>query len=102
MFSFNKLYRISVDATGKPGNPVDIWMDAPVRGPDGMRAANGKLFVAENQLGTVASLTITGDTAHVTALKTGLNSPTAIEPFGDTLWFSERGVGKVESIPMPK
>jgi hypothetical protein len=27
---FNKLYRIPVDAAGKPGNPVDIWMDQPV------------------------------------------------------------------------
>ncbi len=25
---FNKLYRIPVDAAGKPGQPVDIWMDA--------------------------------------------------------------------------
>ena len=49
---FNKLYRIPVDATGKPGTPEDIWMDAPVKGPDGMRAANGKLYVAENGGGT--------------------------------------------------
>jgi hypothetical protein len=39
----NNLYRIPVDAAGKPGQPVDIWMDQPVKGPDGMRAANGKL-----------------------------------------------------------
>ena len=25
------------------GQPVDIWMDQPIKGPDGMRAANGKL-----------------------------------------------------------
>src|ERR1700761_5649882 len=30
--AFSKLYRIPVDASGKPGNPVDIWMDAPLRG----------------------------------------------------------------------
>src|ERR1700677_2545935 len=29
---FNKLYRIPVDAAGKPGTPVDIWMDQPVKG----------------------------------------------------------------------
>jgi SMP-30/Gluconolactonase/LRE-like region len=99
---FNKLYRIPVDATGKPGTPVDIWMDQPVRGPDGMRAANGKLFVAENASGRVCALTIDGDKAHVTVLKEGLKTPTAIEPAGDTLWFSERALGKAESIPMPK
>jgi len=99
---YNKLYRIPVDASGKPGTPVDIWMDAPVKGPDGMRAAGGKLYLAENGSGKVAALTITGDTAHVTVLKDGLNTPTGVEPAGDTLWLSERGAGKVWSIPMPK
>jgi sugar lactone lactonase YvrE len=99
---FNKLYRIPVDAGGKPGTPVDIWMDQPVRGPDGMRAANGKLFLAENASGIVSALTINGDKASVTVLKEGLKTPTGVEPAGDTIWFTERAVGKVESIPMPK
>ena len=99
---YNKLYRIPVDATGKPGTPVDIWMDQPVRGPDGMRAANGKLFLAENATGAISALTINGDKASVTVLKEGLKTPTAIEPAGDTLWFTERAIGKAESIPMPK
>jgi sugar lactone lactonase YvrE len=99
---FNKLYRIPVDAAGKPGRPVDIWMDQPVRGPDGMRAANGKLFVAENGSGKISVLTVNGDKASVTVLKDGLKTPTAVEPAGDTLWFTERATGKVMSIPMPK
>jgi hypothetical protein len=32
----------------------------------------------------------------------GLKTPTGIEPSGDTLWFTERGAGKAESIPMPQ
>src|SRR5262249_1028770 len=100
--AFNKLYRIPVDASGKPGAPVDIWMDAPVKGPDGMRAAGGKLFHAENGAGKVDMLTINGDTAHVTVLKDGLSQPTGVEPAGNTLWIAERGAGKVVSIPMPK
>jgi sugar lactone lactonase YvrE len=99
---FNKLYRIPVDAAGKPGTPVDIWMDQPVSGPDGMRAANGKLFVAENGSGKIASLAIHGDTAHVEVIKDGLKTPTGVDPVGDTLWFTERAVGKAESVPMPK
>jgi len=99
---FNKLYRIPVDAAGKPGVPVDIWMDQPVRGPDGMRAANGKLFVAENGSGVISAMTIDGDKAHVTVLKEGLKTPTGIEPAGDALWLSERATGKAESVPMPK
>ena len=99
---FNKLYRIPVDAAGKPGTPVDIWMDQPVRGPDGMRAANGKLYVAENGSGTIAAMTVNGDKASVTVLREGLKTPTGIEPAGDTLWFTERGAGLAESIPLPK
>ena len=99
---FNKLYRIPVDESGKPGQPVDIWMDQPVKGPDGMRAANGRLFVAENGSGIIASMTVNGDKATVTVLKEGLKTPTGIEPAGDTLWYTERGAGKAESMPMPQ
>src|SRR6202042_917055 len=55
---FNKLYRIPVDASGKPGAPVDIWTDQLIRGPDGMRAANGKLILAENGSGKIFFLTV--------------------------------------------
>src|SRR6185437_8064644 len=73
---FNKLYRIPVDANGKTGTPVDIWMDQPVKGPDGMRAANGKLLLAENTSGKISALTVNGDKATVTVIKDGLNTPT--------------------------
>ena len=99
---FNKLYRIPVDANGKPETPVDIWMDQPVKGPDGMRAANGRLLLAENGSGKISALTISGDKASVTVLKDGLNTPTGVEPVGDTIWIAERGAGKAVSIPMPK
>ncbi len=99
---FNKLYRIPVDATGKPGAPVDIWMDQPVKGPDGMRAAGGKLIVAENGSGKISALTVNGDKASVTVIKEGLDTPTGVEPVGDTIWIAERGAGKAVSVPMPK
>jgi hypothetical protein len=99
---FNKLYRIPVDAAGKPETPVDIWMDQPVKGPDGMRAANGKLIVAENGSGKISAITVSGDKASVTVIKEGLKTPTGVEPAGDTLWIAERGAGKAISIPTPK
>jgi len=98
----NNLYRIPVDAAGKAGQPVDIWMDQPVKGPDGMRAANGKLIVAENGSGKISVITVNGDKASVVVIKEGLNTPTAVEPAGDTIWIAERGAGKAVSIPMPK
>jgi sugar lactone lactonase YvrE len=98
----NNLYRIPVDAAGKAGTPVDIWMDQPVKGPDGMRAAHGKLLLAENGSGKIAVLTVDGDKASVTVIREGLKTPTAVEPAGDTLWIAERGAGKAISMPMPK
>jgi sugar lactone lactonase YvrE len=97
----NNLYRVPVTA-GKAGQPVDIWMDQPVKGPDGMRAANGKLLLAENGSGKISVITVNGDKASVTVIKEGLKTPTAVEPAGDTIWIAERGTGKAVSIPMPK
>ena len=99
---FNKLYRIPVDAAGKPGRPVDIWMDQPVKGPDGMRAVNGKLLVAENGSGKISVITVNGEKAGVTVIKEGLKTPTGVEPAGDVIWIAERGAGRAVSIPMPK
>ena len=98
----NNLYRIPVDASGKAGQPVDIWMDQPVKGPDGMRAVNGKLLLAENGSGKISIITVHGDKASITVIKEGLMTPTAVEPAGDTIWIAERGAGRAVSIPMPK
>jgi len=98
----NKLYRIPVDASGKPGQPVDIWMDQPVKGPDGMRAVSGKLILAENGSGKISVISVNGDKASVTVIKEGQKTPTAVEPAGDVIWIAERGAGKAVSIPMPK
>jgi hypothetical protein len=98
---FNKLYRVPVDASGKAGKPVDIWVDKPIKGPDGMRAANGKLFLTENGAGKIDAVTVNGDTASVTVLQEGLAVPTAIEPSGDTLWYGERMADRAHSMPLP-
>jgi hypothetical protein len=91
-----------VEETKLQRQPVDIWMDQPVKGPDGMRAANGKLFLAENGSSKISVITVHGDKASVTVIKEGLKTPTAVEPVGDTIWVAERGAGKAVSIPMPK
>ncbi|MEO7208139.1 MAG: hypothetical protein ABI356_14495 [Steroidobacteraceae bacterium] len=99
---FNKLYRVPMDAGGNAGKPVDIFMDKPIKGPDGMRAANGKLFLTENGAGKIDMLTLSGDTAKITTLQEGLATPTAIEPAGDTLWYGERGADRAHSMPLPR
>ena len=91
-----------MDAAGKTGQPVDIWTDQPVKGPGGMRAANGKLLLAENGSGKISAITVKGDKANVAVIKKCLKTPTAVEHAGDTIWIAERGTGKAVPIPMPK
>jgi sugar lactone lactonase YvrE len=97
----SKLYRIPIDAVGNAQQPVDISLDQPLKGPDGMRAAKGKLIVAENGSGRVSAITVKGDRASVVVLKGGLKTPTAVEPAGDKIWIAERGTGRTLLIPMP-
>ncbi len=99
---FNKLYRVPMDASGKAGKPVDIWLNKPIKGPDGMRAAQGKLFLSENAAGKIDQVTVNGDTASVTVLKEGLAAPTSVEPVGGALWYNELEADRALSIPLPK
>jgi hypothetical protein len=60
------------------------------------------IFVAAHGGGKILALGIHGDRASVTVLREGLKTPTGVEPAGDTLWFTERGTGKVMSVAMPR
>jgi sugar lactone lactonase YvrE len=98
----NALFRIPLDASGKAGNPVQILTDRLLKSPDGMRAANGRMYVAENAGGQVDEIRINGDKATIIPLKTGLNAPTAVEVHGDTLWVGDRGAVKAVAVPLKK
>src|SRR5206468_8588496 len=64
---------------------------------------NGHILQAENGSGKIHMLSLMdGDRAHVTVLKEGLKTPTAMEPGRGEIWIAERGTGKIVSIPMPK
>jgi hypothetical protein len=98
----NNLYRIPLDQTGKAGAPVQIWPDRPIKGPDGMRAYNGKLYLTENRNGRASVVTVNGDQATVVTILDGLTRPTAIEPTANTLWVGDRAKDKAIALPMPK
>ena len=98
----NNLYRIPLDQSGKAGAPIQIWPDRPIKGPDGMRAYNGKLYLTENRNGRASVVTVNGDQATVVTILDGLTRPTAIEPTADTLWVGDRAKDKAIALPMPK
>lgn len=98
----NGLYRIPLDEAGKAGAPVQLMPDRLLKSPDGMRAANGRMYMAENSGGQVDEVRINGDRATIIPLRTGLNAPTAVEPHGDTLWVGDRGGNKAVAVPLPR
>jgi sugar lactone lactonase YvrE len=97
-----KVYRVPLDAAGNADTPVEIVLDQPLSGPDGMRAGGDKLFVAEQRANRIVSLTFTGDSARVSVIKDGLQRPTGVQVDGDTLWYSELTPGRVTSMPLPR
>jgi hypothetical protein len=83
------MYRIPIGADGAAGAPVDIALSQPLGGPDGVRAWNGKLYVAENRNNQVSELTFNGDSATVKVLKGGYQTATGVAPTRDTIWVEE-------------
>jgi streptogramin lyase len=94
------LYRIPMDATGRASAPVPVQVPRVLRSPDGMRALNGRIYLAESGNGTVSAITIANDVATITTVKDGLSGPCAVEPHGNVVWAVERPAHRVTSWPI--
>ena len=81
-----------------PPKHFSVWQASR---PDAMRAANGKLFLSENEAGRIDMVTVSGETASITVLKEGLKTPTAIEPADGALWYNELEADRALSMPLP-
>lgn len=98
----SRLFRVPIGADGRAGAAVEIAVTPALSRPDGMRSANGKLFVAEQGGNRISALTIAGDTASLSVVKDGLQRPTGVQPAGNSLWYAELTPGRVSSIPLPQ
>jgi hypothetical protein len=87
--STSKIYRIPIHADGTGAAPVEVTLSQPLKGPDGVRAWKGKLYVAENGSNQISELTLKGDSATVKVLGTGYQTATGVAPAGATLWVGE-------------
>lgn len=95
------LYRIPDAMTAKAGTPVQVHTPRVLKSPDGMRAHNGVMYLAEAGNGTVSAITVKNDVATMKTIKTGLEGPCALEPHGNTLWVVERPADRVTAVPIP-
>ena len=81
------LFRIDINADGSASKATDITLPAPLQGPDGMRPSDdGNLWVAENKVGNLTKLVLSGDTAKPEVVKDGLGQMTGVTQVGDTVW----------------
>lgn len=97
----NALFRLAVAAGGKPGALTRLTPSVPVAGPDGLRRANGRFFLAENKSGKVDELTVKGDRVDVEPVQGGYKGPTSMTAHGDTLYVVEAKINQFGKVRNP-
>lgn len=71
----NTMLRIDRKADGAFAGLTELALSQPVKGPDGLRLLSGNRFLqAEGGSGKITLVTIAGDKATITDLRTGLDS----------------------------
>ncbi|MCP3144401.1 SMP-30/gluconolactonase/LRE family protein [Pyxidicoccus xibeiensis] len=78
-YDSGELFRIAIQAGGAAGAITKLVPNAPIGMPDGILFQSpGVLLVVDNDNGKFLKLELSGDTAAVTLLATGLDNPTTV------------------------
>lgn len=86
----NLLFSIAMRPDGTAGAVTQLELSQPLNGPDGMRPGkDGKLLIAENRVGRISQVAISGNKATIEVLKEGYVTPTAMTLAGNTIWVLE-------------
>ncbi|HEU4533969.1 MAG TPA: hypothetical protein VFS00_07625 [Polyangiaceae bacterium] len=86
----HELYRVPIGPGGAAGEPVRIEVEPPIEFPDGIKAIDATTFVvAENDVGKVSLVKVSGDKAQKTVLANGLAEPTTLALVGPNVWVVE-------------
>jgi hypothetical protein len=95
----NRLWRIAIDRSGHVGAITQLTPSQPLNGADGFRLIRDNVFLlAENAVGRLDEVHISGDRATITAIKEGLDTPTSAIAVGRTIYGVER---KIEFVNKP-
>jgi len=82
-----RMFRIPVGAGGAAGEIVELQPSVKLGGPDGLRALGGNRFLqAENGVGRVSVVTVSGTTATVTPIKEGEPGITSAAAVHGQVW----------------
>ena len=78
-YDSGELFRIAIHADGSAGTATRLTTNAPIGMPDGIAFLSPEvLLVVDNDNGKFLRLDLSGDTAAVTLLATGLDNPTTL------------------------
>ncbi len=81
------MYRIAMGADGTAGEITELTPSVKLGGPDGLRSIGGLRFLqAENQIGRISLVTVSGATATVTPIKEGEPGVTAMALVHGQVW----------------
>jgi sugar lactone lactonase YvrE len=95
----NTMLRIDRKPDGSFAGLTTLTLSQPVKGPDGLRLLGGNRFLqAEGTSGKVTLVTIEGDTAEITDLRTGLDSSPGVTPARGRAYAVE---GKIQYLVVP-
>jgi|WetSurMetagenome_2_1015567.scaffolds.fasta_scaffold277593_1 hypothetical protein len=82
-----RMFRIPIGAAGAAGQIVELQPSVKLGGPDGLRSIGGMRFLqAENQIGRVAVVTVSGTTANLKPLKQGEPGVTSAALVNGQVW----------------
>lgn len=86
--------RVNRKADGSYGGVTTLTLNDKLNGPDGLRSVGGNKFLqAEGPGGRVALIEVSGDSATVTPLRTGLDSSPAVTRVGNVGYATEGKIG---------
>lgn len=86
--------RVERKADGSFDRLVTLATTLPLNGPDGLRALGGNRFIqGEGPGGRVALVDVSGDTATITPIATGLDGPVGVAVVGRTAYAIEGKIG---------
>jgi sugar lactone lactonase YvrE len=95
----NTMLRIDRKADGAYAGLTGLTLSQPVKGPDGLRLIGGNRFLqAEGNSGKITIVTISGDTADIVDLRTGLDSSPGVTPARGRVYALE---GKIQYLFAP-
>jgi sugar lactone lactonase YvrE len=95
-FANGSLHRVGIGADGAPIGPVEVALDRPLTGLDGLKAKGARtLFAVENRLfseveqSDLIRIDLAGDRGAVQVIVRDLDAPTTFAATGRNAWIAE-------------